>query len=445
MSRPPRYKAVVDGFAAAIRSGELPPGTRLPTHRTLAREHGIALATATRVYGELTAAGLVAGEPGRGTFVRDRSGYDGLDARRIPRGRRVADLSFNQPLAPGQGDELREALRRLAASGDIASLLGQHPVGGRATDRAAVATHLLDAGLDVPPDAVLLTAGAQHALDTAVRALARPGDVIAVDALTYPGIKLAADVHGVELAAVPHTVEGMDLDALAALAGRRRLAAVYTMPTLHNPLGTVASAAHRLALADLARRADLTLIEDGTYAFLLPGPAPLQALAPERTVHLAGLSKSVAAGLRFGHLVAPPAYVPALTRVLRASTWGLPPLVTALATGWIADGTVRGLAEDRRQDARARQEVAQRVLGGLDYRAHPAAPFGWLGLPATPGRAAGAARALAERGVLVSTSDAFAVGTSSPRPALRLALASPRSHLRLEDALRQVRATAATP
>lgn len=66
-----RYKVVVDAFASDIRSGRLPSGTRLPTHRQLAAREGIALVTATRVYAELEAMGLVSGEQGRGTFVRD--------------------------------------------------------------------------------------------------------------------------------------------------------------------------------------------------------------------------------------------------------------------------------------------------------------------------------------------------------------------------------------
>ncbi|MEU4747014.1 GntR family transcriptional regulator, partial [Actinosynnema sp. NPDC023658] len=97
--RPPTYKSLVDEFAAAIRRGELAPGTRLPTHRDLARERRLALATATRVYAELAAMGLVVGERGRGTFVRDQSGFAGLDASRDLPVPRVADLSFTQPLA----------------------------------------------------------------------------------------------------------------------------------------------------------------------------------------------------------------------------------------------------------------------------------------------------------------------------------------------------------
>ncbi|MFJ7497808.1 GntR family transcriptional regulator [Streptomyces sp. NPDC097727] len=172
-----RFRSIADEIATAIRAGTVRAGTRLPAHRDLARERGIALATATKVYRELAAAGLVVGEPGRGTCVRDLSGSGGSGPRRrLPAAARPADLSFNQPLAPGQSDQLCHTLRELAAQGDLGTLLAQQPPGGRGADRAAVATYLLDRGTNVPPARVLLTGGAQHALDTALSSIVPPGD-----------------------------------------------------------------------------------------------------------------------------------------------------------------------------------------------------------------------------------------------------------------------------
>src|SRR6185437_12727446 len=78
-----RYKDVVDALATDIRAGKIPPGTRLPTHRELAAREGLALVTATRVYAELADMGLVSGEAGRGTFVRESSlaSRDDVDQR----------------------------------------------------------------------------------------------------------------------------------------------------------------------------------------------------------------------------------------------------------------------------------------------------------------------------------------------------------------------------
>ncbi len=422
--RPPSYKAVVDELAAAIRSGAIPAGDRLPTHRALARERRIALATATRVYAELAAMGLVVGEPGRGTFVRVRSGYDGLEPSRALPVPRVADLSFNQPLAPGQAGLLRQALRALAATGDVEALLRQHPPGGHRHHRAIVATYLLDRRIDTTPRNVLLTGGAQQALDCVLRALTRPGDVLAVDALSYPGIKLLASAHGLDLAPIPVTATGPDLDAFDRLCRARPVRAVYTMPTVHNPLGWVLDPERRDRLVALARSHDCLIVEDGTHAFLEASPPPaLQTLAPERTCYVAGLSKNVAPGLRFGFAVLPGRHVDRVTTSLRAAAWGTPGLITALATGWLSDGTVARLEKDRRKDAAARQDIARAALAGLDVTAHPTSYVVWLGLEPHQ-RPDHVAALLAEEGILVSTADAFATGPHRPH-ALRLALACP--------------------
>src|SRR6201991_209430 len=154
MPKPPRYKQIVDRLVEAIRSGRLKAGTRLPTHRELAAREGLALVTATRVYAELDAMGLVSGETGRGTFVREallpRS--LGIDQQLAAAG--MVDLNFNYPSLPNQAALLRSALRQLAASGDLDALLRYQPHGGRPHERATVARHLASRGLNVKADQV---------------------------------------------------------------------------------------------------------------------------------------------------------------------------------------------------------------------------------------------------------------------------------------------------
>ena len=121
---------------------QIPPGTRLPTHRELAAREGLALVTATRVYAELAAMGLVSGETGRGTFVRESSLPPRHDIDQRAFADDVVDLNFNYPSLPGQADLLRNALRGLASSGDLDALLRYQPHGGRPHERASVALHL---------------------------------------------------------------------------------------------------------------------------------------------------------------------------------------------------------------------------------------------------------------------------------------------------------------
>lgn len=419
----PRYKPVVDQLASDIRSGQIVGGTRLPTHRALAGREGIALATATRVYAELEAMGLVSREQGRGTFTRDLTlppGH-GIDQHVVAAD--SIDLSFNYPALPGQADLLRAALRDLSTSGDLESLLRYQPHGGRPQDRAVLAHHLERRGLHVGAEDLLVVSGAQHGLTVTAMALLQPGDVVAVDAFTYPGFKVLAEMLRLELAPIPTTQDRPDLTALEQLCAQRRVRAVYAMPTLHNPLGWVMDSASRHELVETARRHDLLIIEDASYAYLVEDPPPpLAATAPERTVHVSGLSKNVATGLRVGFVVPPTQHVAAVERAIRATTWTTPALTAAIACRWVADGTVDRLETDKRRDAATRQVVARRALAGLDVVGHPGSYFLWLPLP-EDARADRLAAALSRDHIAVSTAEPFTTTTHTPQ-ALRLALGS---------------------
>ncbi|PHX45429.1 GntR family transcriptional regulator [Pseudomonas sp. NZIPFR-PS5] len=418
-----RYKTLVDRFAAQIAAGELAPGTRLPTHRQLAAAEGLALVTASRVYAELEAMGLVSGETGRGTFVREIALplSHGVDQQTSTPG--ILDLNFNYPTLPGQADLLRNGLRQLALSGDLEALLRYQPHAGRSHERACMARHLAARGLTVEADEVVIVSGAQHGLSVIAMALLKPGDVVAVDALTYSGFKVVADALRLELLAISHTGHGPDLNALETLCQRRRIKAVYTMPTLHNPMGWVMDLPWREHLVRIARHHGLLLIEDAAYAFLAEDPpAPLKALAPELTVYVSGFSKNIATGLRVGYVVAPLPWVSAMERAIRATVWNTPGVMTSLVCGWIEDGTVARLEAEKRLDARTRQTLARELLIGLNVISHPASYFLWVQLP-EDARADQVAMELLANKVAVSTAEPFAISSVVPH-GIRLALGS---------------------
>ncbi|MGY2259065.1 aminotransferase-like domain-containing protein [Pseudomonas sp. SDO55104_S430] len=418
-----RYKSLVDAFAADIRSGQLPPGTRLPTHRQLATEHGLALVTASRVYAELESMGLISGETGRGTFVRETSLPPGQGISQSVVAAGMIDLNFNYPSLPGQADLLRGALRQLALSGDLESLLRYQPHAGRMHERASFARHLEARGIKLPAEQLLIVSGAQHGLAVVMMTLLKPGDVIAADALTYPGFKTLAETLHLEVLPIPVTDCGPDLAALEKLCRSRPVRAIYAMPTLHNPLGWVLDADQRERLVAITRQHDLTIIEDAAYAFLAEKPPPpLATLAPERTVYVSGLSKNIATGLRVGFIAAPEHWVAGFERTIMATTWNTPGVMTAIATTWLDDGTVIRLEAHKRADAQARQALAREVLAGLRIISHPSSYFIWLPLT-EDARADQIAMALMREQVSVSPAEPFAITSHVPH-AIRLALGS---------------------
>ncbi|EMT6574374.1 PLP-dependent aminotransferase family protein [Providencia rettgeri] len=432
-----RYQKYVDKMAGQISRGELKPGTRLMTHRAFAKQEGISLVTASRVYRELIEKGLVSGETGRGTFVRDIHLLPALSIEQdvTPE---MLDLNFSYPIAKEQTKLLRDSLRELSIGGDLEGILYYQQHTGRHHERIVAANYLAQQGFsNVSPDTISFVSGAQHGLATIILGMFSPGDSIAVDALTYPGFKALAKTYHIELISIPVLESGPDLAALEQLCLQRKIRGYYTMPTVHNPLGWVMSLSARKALVAIAKKHDLLLIEDGAYAFLQrPLTIPLAVLAPERTFYIAGFSKNIATGLRVGIVLAPQQYISNIEKVIRITTWNTPALTTAIICDWIKKGEVAKIERNKRQDARNRQKIAERIFTDLPYIAHPNSYFLWLPLPEGV-RSEPVISELAKHHIAVSSASSYSTAVAVPQ-AIRVAI-STVSDEELESALKTIK------
>jgi DNA-binding transcriptional MocR family regulator len=181
------------------------------------------------------------------------------------------------------------------------------------------------------------------------------------------------------------------------------------------------------------------VIEDDVYGFLCnPSQSALSMQLPERGFYLSSTSKAFAPGLRLGYVHVPLRDVERVTAALRNSTYMAPPLMAAIASRWIGNGTGDRLAAEKRQVAAVRCEIVQRILGapelGTVLQANPASLHCWLTLPAG-WRADEFAAAAQRAGVGVTPAAAFAVGAGAPE-AIRLCLGTVATTAILEQALR---------
>src|SRR5262249_7515880 len=152
----PRYLAIVDALAFDLDHGRLRAGERLPTHRDLAYRLGVTVGTVTRAYAEAERRGLIKGEVGRGTYIRDRSGRSlPVHAPESAFGEAVIDLSMNFPSRPDGDAVLSRSLQEMAADGGLGYLLDYHPYRGRADHRAAGVAWVKRHGLNVSAEHVV--------------------------------------------------------------------------------------------------------------------------------------------------------------------------------------------------------------------------------------------------------------------------------------------------
>jgi DNA-binding transcriptional MocR family regulator len=431
----PIYLAIADAIATDLRSGRLRSGQRLPTQRDLAKRLGINFTTVTRAYDEARRRGLLSARAGSGTFVRAEA-TEAKPPRHEPA--ISADLTVSEP--PGR-ELLTEALRRTLGdllSGDmLPALMRYQRQGGSRDDRVAGAQWLSRRIPDLDVDRVTVTAGAQHGISVLFASIVGPGGLIFAEPLSAPTLRPLANLLRIRLCGVATDDRGLLPDAFAAAcrAEQQRPAALYCIPTLHNPTTVTMPLDRRHAIADIARRHGVMLIEDDAYGLLAAAPPPpLAAIAPDITFHVVTLSKTLTPGLRIAYIAAPDAGRAApIAAASRVTAIMPPPLSAALAAQWILDGTADQLLRAVRQEIAERHAIAAAALAGTDMLSTPESYYLWLRLPQRWPKAKFIAHAM-HKGISINSSDGFAIDGQGP-DAVRLSLSGPSDRSQLRSAL----------
>jgi DNA-binding transcriptional MocR family regulator len=391
----------------------------------LAEALGITTVTVTRAYREAARRGLLASTVGRGTFVSiPGKGSEGaLNALHDE-----IDLSSNV-IHGGELPVSRELAARIAASFTPAYGAPE----GSERHRAAGAAWLHRWRPDATARRVVVHAGAQQAMFSALAALARPGETVLCEAVVYPCLRLMAEMLRLRLEPLPMDRYGVLTDAFEQAAKAKSAKVAYLTPTLQNPTGTILPEKRRRELAASAAAHGVTIIEDDVYGFLVPeAPPPITSLDPDRHVFLTGLGKSVSASLRIGYTVSNEELAARMAAVVWTTTFFTSPTMAEVAATWIEDGTAARAAAAKRETIALRQRVARRVLGKR-VTGGETSPHLWLELPARHDAEEFAEQARA-RGVRVAPSSRFVVREEAVN-AIRVSIGATESASRLETAL----------
>ncbi len=429
--RGPLHRQLSAALQDAIEHRSLSAGTRLPSERELARRLLVSRSTVVSAYDELRARGLIESRQGSGTRV-------------------VANPVVAPAWAAREGDLLNPLYRALLVDpGDVVSLAAAcnpaHPmvatvmaeVAGSQLDKLLAHTGYLPFGLPelraglaelatangVPtvPEQILVTTGAQQAVTLCAALLVKPADSVVVESPGFPGTLDAFRAASARLAPVPLDREGVDVDRVEELTARSTVAAVYVMPSFHNPTGVAMATRRRERLADLAAATGVPVIEDNVLEHLgiddrdpLP---PIAAAAPADApvLTVGSFSKLAWGGLRVGWVRGPEALIDRLGHLKARSDLGTPLFDQAVAARLLTD--LPQLRADRKTELRAALDRVQGMLDAWlpDWSWEP--PEGgaalWIRLPA--GTATGFAQVALRFGVEVIPGDVMSPSGEHPQ------------------------------
>ena len=320
------YQGVIAFIDGQIDTGTLRAGDRLPSLRQLSQRIEVSVPTVRQAYLELERLGRIEARPKSGYFVRPQS------TAALVRGARMGapvpvsclelmDEVYNAMHQPGvlplgvanptmalpATKTLHRAMKRVMTSA-VDRAIAYAPTDGESGLRRQLAIRYLNLGVQVDPDDLIITNGAQEALSLALQTVASPGDVIAVESPTYHGqLELieAAGMLALEVETCPMT--GVDVDALETALDAHPVAACMFSSAINNPLGSRMPNAARQRLVEMLEARNIPLIEDDVYGELVfdgDRPRPGQAFSKRGLViTCSSFSKTVAPGFRTGWIV----------------------------------------------------------------------------------------------------------------------------------------------
>lgn len=333
-SHDPLYLQLKKQIVDLIESGALPPGSRLPPTRDLARQLEISRITVVNAYAELEAEGLTTSQVGRGTFVAAppepaqvataSPDAPGMWSTHWP-GQPSAHAMLRQMMYMTHQPEIisfadgapateflpvaafREAINAVLRR-DGAVALQYDVAEGYGPLRAAIADYLHGQGMETTAGQVLISSGCQQGLDLAVQVLTRPDDCVLVESPTYLGALDLFRARHLRVVGVPMDDDGLRVELLESYILKYRPKLLYVAPTFQNPTGVTMSMPRRRLLLEIADKYGVPILEDGVYHLLRYEGEQLPSLAAldrqNLVIHVSSFSKILLPGIRVGYLIA---------------------------------------------------------------------------------------------------------------------------------------------
>lgn len=432
----PLYVRIADQIEQAINTGTLASGSKLPPQRNLAYDIGVTIGTVSRAYSMVRERGLVSGEVGRGTYVLGSpdnddtaSGIDPISARLV--GTRATNappgkLRFDTTAATDVGQS--------AIVTDILSAICREQPNEISSYTRNFPAHWLEAGCqwlkrgDWQPaqESIVPTLGAHAAVIAAVSVITAPGDRIVFEHVTYSQVSRGTALLGRQTALVDSDAHGVIPEDFERICVQQHPKLAFLMSGAQNPTLVTMPEERRRAIAAIAKRHNVFLVEDNLYGATANDDIPLLAeIAPERTFLVGGLSKSVAAGVRGGWIACPPHLAQRVRIAHKMVSGGLPFLLAELAARLVLSGMADAIRAKVSEEVGIREAHARNIFDGLDFNSHPRVPFLWLKLP-DPWLSGTFRQAAFAEDILIDDEDEFKAGRSEKTfHRVRIGLSSP--------------------
>lgn len=430
----PIYRALAIMLEEDIKTGKLMPGTKLPPQRELADYLDINLSTISRAYKLCEQNGLISASIGNGTYVSSDAGTNPIltpnpeNTQNIDMGAILPNTKPNKKLV--------EYIQKMLTEPEAEKLFGYGITGGTPSQKDAAVKWMEKAKYNVDPQQILFSCGGQNAITAVLASLFKAGDKIGTDPLTYPGIKTAAKMLGIQLVPIDWEDGEITQEGLMNACKNDKIKGLYIIPDFHNPTAHIMSLKTRKMIAEIGRQYHIIIIEDAINSLLKEDPIPpVASFAAEQTIYILSLSKIISPGLRLAYLAVPEAYRKEVSTGIYNMDISISPFILELASRLIHSKKADVIAAERRQYTREQNEIVDRHLGKYEIYGEIDCPFRFIYLPEVFTGISFEICAKNE-GVQVFSAERFLVGNSRSRGAVRISVTAARDSAEFEDGIR---------
>ena len=430
------YEELISLLKDDIKNGKLLPGTKLPPQRELADYLDINISTVSRAFKKCEEEGILTSAVGSGTFVA----YGALHPESMKPHSGASGTIEMGAMVPStiNTDILTQALREMAAEDSLTHLFEYRFDSRSMWHKEAAARLMARMNYKADPGSIFFSSGGQNALMAVMLSLFMPGDRIGTDQMVFPGFKSLASLLGVRLVPVRSKDREITEEGLLHAIKNENIKGLYVTPDFQNPTTHTMSENCKDMIARTAKKYDIPIIEDQIFSLLMKKPVTtIASRAPEQTIFIASISKTISPGLRTAYISAPEKYTSRIDNALSNINFSVSSVTLELASRIIAGEHLDPLLESVRAKTRTRNLYVSRILKGYELHGTPECPFRWCVLPAGTD-VEKLEDDLHKDHVQISSSPKFAVGNSKPVPAIRICACAPKTEDDLELALGKV-------
>jgi GntR family transcriptional regulator of abcA and norABC len=384
----PLHQQISNYMKKKITNGEWTIGTKIPPQRNLAKLFQVNRSTIVIALEELAADGLIESKVGSGTRVINNT-WSLLASNPPPdwinyvkSGIHKPNISIIQEINKAEADpnmirlgtgELSPNLLPNKKMGQILQIdnkqslsLGYMEPKGSLSLRKTVSEYLKSKGMDVSPESILIVSGGLQALQLISIGLLKRGSTILHETPSYLNSVHVFQSAGMNLFGIPLDDEGIRCDLIGRMKRQHHAALLYTIPSFHNPTGTLMSARRRIELLKVCQKESIPIIEDDVYGDLWFESAPPKPLKSNDTqgnvLYLGSVSKTLSPGLRIGWIVGPEPVIERLADIKMQTDYGSSSLSQYAVEKWLCSGLYEDFLKEIKVELRFRRDFTIQTL-----------------------------------------------------------------------------------